>query len=220
MAAFINSATLLMVAFFIAREAVERLSNPVEIGSEIVIVLAFLSIVINGGSVLLLKKDAKNNLNIKSAYLHLFTDMMTSAAVLGGGVAMYFFQIYWLDSIISIILAFYLLYSSWGLVKQTMKVLMQFAPPDIDIDEIRNTILEQPEIKNVHHVHLWQLNEKEFHLEAHLEFKNDTPLSRATSVIEKLNIDLDEKFHICHTVFQPEFNSNHAQDLIVNKKLN
>ena len=214
-AAFVNSATLLVVAVLIAREAIFRLAEPAEIGSEMVIMLALLSIAVNGGSVLLLKKDSQKNLNIKSAYLHLFTDMMTSMAVLLGGIAMYFYRVFWVDSVLSIILSIYLLYSSWGLVMQTLRVLMQFAPPDLEIEKIKETILENSNIKNVHHLHLWQLNENEYHIEAHLEFNEDTSLSITTEIIDMLNKKLENKYNICHTVFQPEFASNHAEELIV-----
>jgi len=97
-AAFVNAATLIIVAVILIKEAVERFYNPQEIESDLVIWLSLLGIIANGFSVLLLKKDASSNMNMKSAYLHLLTDMMASVAVLIGGLLMKFYQMYWVDA--------------------------------------------------------------------------------------------------------------------------
>ena len=104
-AAFINTVILLVIAVILAEEAISRFKQPVVIETLWVVALAILSIFVNGGSVLLLKKDASENMNIKSAYLHLFSDMITSFAVLLGGIAMWYFNIFWIDSALSILIA-------------------------------------------------------------------------------------------------------------------
>ena len=109
-AAFVNSASLIVVAIILIKEAVERFfeAQPV-IQSNIVIWLSLLGIVANGLSVLLLKKDADSNMNMKSAYLHLLTDMLASVAVLIGGLVMKFYELYWVDALLTLIIAFYLI---------------------------------------------------------------------------------------------------------------
>ena len=109
-AAFVNAITLIVVAFILIYEAVLRFFHPEPIQSTIVIWLALLGIVVNGGSVLLLKKDSEHNLNMKSAYLHLLTDMMASVAVLVGGILMHFYGWFWVDSVMTMLIAFYLIY--------------------------------------------------------------------------------------------------------------
>jgi len=104
-AAFVNAMTLIIVAFFLIYEAVVRFFNPQVIEFGLVIWLSILGIVMNGLSVLLLKKDADKNLNMKSAYLHLFTDMLASVAVLAGGILMKYFQWFWVDSVMTLIIA-------------------------------------------------------------------------------------------------------------------
>jgi len=129
-AAFFNSATLIIIAVFLAFEAIKRFNDPQEIVSEIVIWLAFVGILGNGLSVLLLKRDATHNLNMKSAYLHLITDFLTSVAVLGGGLLMKYYQIYWIDALLTIFISIYLLYMSWEIFIDSLKILMLFAPKD------------------------------------------------------------------------------------------
>ncbi len=113
-AAFINSSTLIIIAVFLGIEAVKRFNEPTEIGSDLVIWLAFIAIIGNGISVLLLKRDADHNLNMKSAYLHLITDMLTSVAVMIGGILMKYYEIYWLDAVLTIFISIYLLFMSWS----------------------------------------------------------------------------------------------------------
>ena len=118
-AALIMAASLIAISVMLVREVIIRFNKPIEIDSIWVIVLAGLSILVNGGSVLLLKNESKNNMNMKSAYLHLMSDMVTSVAVLAGGVGMYFWKIFWIDSVLSLLIAVYLIYSSIGLLVKT-----------------------------------------------------------------------------------------------------
>ena len=172
-AAFINSSTLIVIAFFLAIEAVKRLNHPTEIQSNLVIWLALIAILANGLSVLLLKKDADHNLNMRSAYLHLITDMLTSVAVFAGGLLMKYYEIYWLDAILTIVISIYLFYMSWNIFIDSLKILMLFAPKHLEIESIEKEILTLEEIQNIHHVHIWQLNDHDIHFEAHIEFKKD-----------------------------------------------
>ena len=214
-AAFINSSTLIVIAVFLAIEAVKRFNNPTEIGSDLVIWLAFIAILANGLSVLLLKRDADHNLNMKSAYLHLMTDMMTSVAVMIGGILMKYYQVYWLDAILTLIISFYLLFMSWNIFLDSLKILMLFAPKGLEITAIQNEIVAVPEIENIHHVHIWQLNDHDVHFEAHIEFNKDIKLSEFDSVCSKVEHILKEKFHIHHSNLQPEFDREDHKDLII-----
>ena len=135
-AAFVNAATLIVIAVLLMKEAVERFLNPQAIASDLVIWLAVLGIVANGLSVLLLQKDSKGNMNMRSAYLHLLTDMMASVAVLVGGILMYFFKIYWIDSLLTLAISIYLIVMGYGLLKSSFKVLMLFSPEYLEIDHL------------------------------------------------------------------------------------
>lgn len=172
-AAFINSVTLIIVAFFLIYEAIIRFKNPVEISSELVIWLSILGIAFNGYSALILKKDADHNLNMKSAYLHLFTDMMASVAVLVGGILMKYFQWFWVDSVITFAIAIYLIVMGFGILKSTTKIVMLFTPENLNITEIVTAIHKVTGIHQLHHIHLWHLNDHNVHFEAHLDCKEN-----------------------------------------------
>lgn len=214
-AAFVNSATLIIIAVFLAIEAVKRFNNPQEIGSEIVIWLALVAILGNGLSVLLLRRDANHNLNMRSAYLHLITDMFTSVAVFIGGLLMKYYQIYWIDALLTIIISVYLLYMSWEIFIDSLKILMLFAPSHLEIKDIQREIISIDEIANIHHVHIWQLNDHDVHFEAHIQFKDDIPLSKFDGICQNVEKILLEKFHINHSNLQPEFERDDRKELII-----
>ncbi len=214
-AAFVNAATLIVVALILIKEAVERFFNPHEIGSNLVIWLSILGILANGFSVLLLKKDARANMNMKSAYLHLMTDMMASVAVLIGGVLMKFYEVYWIDGVLTISIAGYLMYMGYDLLKSSTKVLMLLSPDTIEVKKIVNTIGEIEPIKNVHHVHIWQLNDDEIHLEAHIDFNNDIKLSEFDLILQKIEEEVYHKYGINHINIQPEFGKCDSKQIIV-----
>ncbi|NQV77229.1 MAG: cation transporter, partial [Lutibacter sp.] len=213
-AAFINASSLIIIAIILGIEAFKRFKTPKEIDSDLVIWLAILGIAVNGFSVLLLKKDAKNNLNMKSAYIHLLTDMLTSVAVLIGGLLMKYYHVYWIDATLTLIISIYLIYLSWSILIISLKILMLFAPEHIKIDEVVNEVLKVNEIKNIHHVHIWQLNDHDCHFEAHLEFKEDIKLSSFDLVCEQVEEILNKKFKIQHCNLQPEFKREDVKELI------
>ena len=214
-AAFVNSATLVVIAIFLIIEAIERFKNPQEIESNLVIWLSLLGILANGFSVLLLKKDSEANMNMKSAYLHLFTDMLASIAVLIGGLLMKFYELYWIDSVLTLAIAIYLIFVGYDLLKNSYKVLMLFTPDNIHIKEIVSELQTIDQIKNVHHIHVWQLNEDETHLEAHVDFNKDILLSEFDQILNKIEEVLYHKFDINHVNIQPEFGKCDDKDVIV-----
>ena len=216
-ATLINSASLLIISVFIIVEAFERLTSQgsIVVNANWVIGLSILSILINGLSVLLVKEGAKTNMNIKSAYLHLFSDMLSSIAVLVGGVVILYFNIYWVDGFLSILIAIYLIITGWKLASQSISILMQFTPPNLNLQEIASLINDYPFIKNVHHAHAWQLNDHEIHFEAHVDFEEDISVSEACIRLDKIKKELREKYSITHCLLQPEFESGCNQELIV-----
>ena len=215
LAAFINASTLIIVAVLLIIEAINRFKNPQEIESNLVIWLSVIAILGNGFSVLLLKKDAEANMNMKSAYLHLFTDMMASVAVLIGGLLMKYYQVFWVDSVLTFIIALYLIWMGYDLLKTSTKVLMLFTPDAIPIKKIVNEINAFESIKNVHHVHVWQLNEDEIHLEAHIDFNQDITLSQFDTILHEIEDLVFKKYDINHVNIQPEFGKDDAKDVIV-----
>ena len=215
-AAFVNASTLIIVALFLIYGALERFFSPKTIESDLVIWLSILGIAVNGFSALLLKKDAEHNLNMKSAYLHLFTDMMASVAVLIGGLLMKYFGWFWIDSVMTILIAIYLIVVGIDLIKSSTKILMLFTPDNIDIKEIVREVHKIVGVSKLHHIHIWNLNDNELHLEAHLDCENDISLSEFNVLLDKIEQVLFTQFNINHTNIQPEFKKVEAsKDFIV-----
>ena len=214
-AAFVNSATLIIVAVFLIKEAIERFFNPEVIGSGIVITLSILGILANGFSVLLLRPDSNRNMNLRSAYLHLLTDMMASVAVLIGGILMYYFNWYWIDPLLTILIALYLIFMGYDLLKDSTRVLMLFTPNTIEVRNIVKAICRLEQVKNVHHVHIWQLNEDEVHMEAHIDFVADIRLSEFDKILDDIEDLVYHEFGINHVNIQPEFNKCDSKNIIV-----
>jgi len=214
-AAFVNAAALIIVAIILTIEALERFQNPQEVESNLVIWLSLLGIAANGFSVLLLKKDADSNMNMKSAYLHLLTDMMASVAVLVGGILMKYFHWYWVDPVLTLVIALYLIYMGYDLLKQSTRVLMLFTPGTIEVEEIVTAIKKIEPIKNVHHVHIWQLNEDEVHLEAHIDFNEDIRISQFDAILEQIEEEVYHNYGINHVNIQPEFGKCDSKQVIV-----
>ncbi|MBT8302951.1 MAG: cation diffusion facilitator family transporter [Bacteroidia bacterium] len=215
LAAFVNASTLIIIAVLLIIEAAKRFQDPQKIESNIVIWLSLLGILANGFSVLLLRKDAKTNMNMRSAYLHLMTDMLASVAVLIGGLIMKFYQVYWIDALLTMAIALYLIFVGYDLLKESFKVLMLFTPGDIHVKDIVNRLNAIESIKNTHHVHVWQLNEDEVHLEAHIDFHKDLNLSQFDLILNDIEEILHHEFHINHVNIQPEFGKCDAKDVIV-----
>lgn len=214
-AAFVNASTLIIVALFLIYGAIGRFFEPKTIESNLVIWLSILGIAVNGFSVLLLKKDAEHNLNMKSAYLHLFTDMMASVAVLIGGLLMKYFGWFWVDSVMTILIAIYLIVVGIDLIKTSTKILMLFTPDHIDIKEIIREVHKIEGVNKLHHIHIWNLNDDELHLEAHLDCSEDIKISQFNILLDKIEQVLFHQFHINHINIQPEFQKEDAKDFIV-----
>lgn len=215
LAALINIISIITIAGFIFINAISRWGTTLKINGLIVIYLALLSILINGGSVLLLKKESKENMNMRAAYLHLLSDLLTSIAVLLAGGLIYFFKLYWIDSVLSIIIALYLVYVSLQILFEAIGVLMQFVPKNFNIDVIKSQIEEIEGIKNIHHIHVWQLTERNSHFEAHVEFEEDYTLSQANKVLARAKTLLIDN-GISHITLEQEYLSEHNSEAIHN----
>ncbi len=212
-AAFINAATLMIIATVLIQEAIERLVNPKPIEGVIVIYLAGLGILFNGLSALLVKKGAKADINMRSAYLHLFSDMLTSVAVLIGGFAIRYLGWYWVDGVLTIAISMYLIYSSWGIFYDSVRIFMQFTPIGISIETIADEITRIPGVKNIHHVHAWRLDDHEMMFEAHLDLEQDFTISQFEDILENVEKALHQH-NIHHYNIQPEWVRDDEKALI------
>lgn len=215
LAAFINASTLIIVAIILIFEAIKRFKNPQEIESTLVILLSIVAILGNGYSVILIKKTTKNNINMQSAYFHLLTDMLASVAVLIGGLLMKYFQLFWVDSVLTFLIAVYLIWVGFDLLKTSTKMIMLFTPDHISIKDVVFKVNKLPLVKKLHHVHIWNLSDEELHLEAHLDLNEDISTTQFNHLLLQIEELLHDKFNINHVTIQPEFNKEDPKEVIV-----
>jgi cobalt-zinc-cadmium efflux system protein len=205
LAAFINSLALIGISVFLVFEAVDRLVNPQEVNAFWMFWPGLLGLLANGISVLILEKERHKNLNIKAAYLHLLGDALTSLAVIAGAVLIWLFNVLWVDSAVTILISIYLFVHTLKLLKQSVSILMQMAPADFDRTKIEQRLLNIAEIKNIHHIHVWNLTDKIVHFECHVLLKNDLNVSETNQIFEAARKILHDDFDIEHVTMQFEF---------------
>lgn len=218
LAALFNAVVLIAICIFLFVEAYERFRNPQAIKGGIMLSVAVFGLIANLISVLVLQKEKSYNLNIRAAYLHLLGDTLSSVAVIAGGIAILVWQIYWLDPLVTVAVGVYIIYHTWDVVRQTVDILMQATPRHIDIQEIKQSVEALPQVENIHHLHIWQMDDEHIHLEAHLNISQDLSLSKAQTVRHDVETLLKDKFGISHITLQIEYKGcKDNNDLIVNR---
>jgi cobalt-zinc-cadmium efflux system protein len=205
LAAMLNAGILVVISVWLFYEALWRIFNPEPIKSGLMIIVAVIGLLANFVAVILLRADSKKNINIKAAYLHLFGDTLSSVAVIIGGILIYFFEVYWLDPVITMMIGMYLLRETWRILKQANAILMQGVPEGLDIELIRKDLEQIDEIANIHHVHLWNLDDHSLHFECHAELKEDFHLSETNHIQSKIESLLENKYDIGHITVQFEY---------------
>ncbi len=200
--AFINSAVLLAISIVLIIEAFKRWQSPESIDGMLMIIVAFIGLVANLVSVFLLEKDSHISLNIKSSYLHLLGDTVSSVGVLLGGIAIKLWSVVWIDPLITILISVYISVETWKVLKKTINILMQ-SSADLDYESMKRDVEIIDKVINIHHVHSWMTNEKTIYFEAHIEM-DDMQLSEAGKIYDKIEHLLKEKYGISHITIQQE----------------
>ncbi len=201
-AAFVNAAALAAISLFLVVEALRRLRAPRAIDSGLMIGIAAVGLAANLAAVLLLRKGARGNMNVRSSYLHLVGDTASSVVVVLGGAAIRLWGASWIDPLVTVLISLFILRESWEIVRGSVGILMQSAA-DLDYDAMRREIEAIPEVRNIHHVHTWMSNEETVYFEAHVEVE-DRPLSQACAIAERIERLLKETYGVAHVTLQFE----------------
>ncbi|HJE45134.1 cation diffusion facilitator family transporter [Levilactobacillus namurensis] len=200
--ALLNAGVLILVSVILAVEAVRRLLAPEPVKGDVMLLVAIVSFAANLLSTILLNHGTKHNLNIRATYLHLLSDALASIGVIIGAILITVWQISWVDPTITILVAGYIVYESWPIVKQTFAILMEGAPK-LDYDAIAHDICALPEIKGVHHLHAWQIDENNLVFSVHVNMQ-DLPLSQIEPVYRQIEALLCHKYNVNHVTIQAE----------------
>ncbi len=204
LAALFNAVVLVVIIVFLFREAWIRLNNPEPIKGMIMFIVSVTGLLANLFAVLLLRKESGKNINIRAAYLHLLGDTISSVAVIIGSLFIVFFQIYWIDPLITVFIGLYILKETFAILRETVDILMQGTPKGLDLDEVINALEQFHSIDDVHHVHAWNLNDSQIHFECHVNLKNDLQVSESTLILQQIGDHLKKYFHIDHITIQFE----------------
>jgi cobalt-zinc-cadmium efflux system protein len=201
--AFINLIILVAVSLFLIKEGVERFLNPQDVDGTIMFWVALAGLVGNVLSVVILHSDSKESLNIKSATVHLFWDAMASLAVIIGGILIFLYNLTVVDPILTIAIALYILYTSYGLLKETTAILMEATPSEIDVQAIKQRLEQVKFVQDVHHIHVWKMDENETMMECHVLIPEEKS-SSLESVKSDIKGVLSDTFGITHSAIEFE----------------
>ncbi len=168
LAALFNASMLFMVAVYILFEAYQRFTHPPEIQSVGMMIVAVIGLIINLISMKILVSSAQDSLNVKGAYLEVLSDALGSVGVIIGAVIIYFTQWYWVDTIIAVLIGFWVLPRTWILLKQSINILLEGVPEEIDIEKLRQDLLALEGVESIHQLKVWAITSKNVHLTVHL----------------------------------------------------
>lgn len=202
LAAFVNAATLIILSLWIALEAIHRLSHPVAVHAHIMMWTAAAGVLMNGLIAALLWGVARD-VNIRSAFLHMAGDTLSTAAVIVGGIVILFTGQNWIDPVLSLLIAALILWSSISIVRETLNILLEGTPRGVTLPQIRAAMEAVEGVINVHDLHVWSLGSQSRALACHVTIA-DIPPSESACILVKLNHILHDHFHISHTTIQFE----------------
>ena len=201
LAALLNGATLLTLSVLIAREAWERLSAPPEVQGGLMLLVAAGGLAINLANLRILSGGRQSNLNVRGAWLHVMADTLGSLGAISAGAAIYFLGWRWADPLASFVIASLVLYSAWGLIRETLDVLMEGVPKGISIEEITEALTELRGVMGTHDLHVWSLTSGRNVATAHLIITEDADHQ---GIIDAANRMLASRFSIHHATIQVE----------------
>ena len=204
--ALINALVLVAVAFYILLEAFHRLGKPNNISLGLMLGVGSIGLFGNLLSIVILNKEKDKSINLKSAYLHLFYDTLSSVFVIVSAVLIYFTDYVIIDVIASAVIAVMILYSSFEIIKEGVHILMQGVPEGLDFNKVYKSIQKVRGVKSIHNLHIWSINSKDSFLSCHVCMDARTKRD-PDELIESINRILGEKYDIHHSVIQLEENN-------------
>jgi len=218
LAALLNAVILIVISVFLLKEAYERWNDPRPINSMVMLVVAMIGLLANLYALIILKKDAHKSINVRAAYVHLIGDSLSSLVVIIGGILIQIFKVYWVDPLITLLISIYIIREGFVILKESVNILMQSTPDQLDLSKVKRRIEQLPEVHNIHHIHAWMLTDNEIHLEAHVELNNDLRLSEVKNTHSEIEQIMVREFHVVHVTLQFEYDTDHAPHLIHKEK--
>lgn len=218
LAALANGAVLIVITMVILYEAVLRMIHPPSIEAPLMLAVAVAGLAANAAGVFVLHDKSKTSLNVRGAFLHMMSDLLSSVAVIVAALLILFFNLRIADPVLSMMISGIILWGAWKLVTQSTQILLESVPANIKLEDVRQSIRKVAGVVDVHDLHVWTLSSGLYALSAHLVVE-DRPLSACSSVVAECEDMLADRFGISHTTFQLECETC-AEDACVFRPLN
>jgi len=201
--ALINSTTLVIISLGIFYEAWRRFTDPPEVQSGILITVGLIAVTINLVTALLVRKGSEHDLNIRSTFVHLMGDVFSTVGAVIAGVIIYFTNANWLDPLVSVLIGFLILYNAWGILRDTMDILLEATPRDIDTSKLVQDVMQVKGVLGVHDLHVWSLTQNLRTMSAHI-LTDDLHISAGAEIQRGINEIVFHRYNISHATLQLE----------------
>jgi cobalt-zinc-cadmium efflux system protein len=208
--ALFNAVVLLISIGIITYEAIQRLFNPNPVSGLNVALVAGIGIVINFTTAIMFFRGKENDLNIKSAYLHLMADALVSLAIVIGGIGMYYLHWFWIDPLLSIIVVLVILFTTWHLLKDSLRLSLDAVPENISVADVKETAMKMDGVEDLHHIHIWALSTTENALTAHLVLSAGVTTNEEKKIKHEFKHLLEHK-NIHHVTLETERESDNCE---------
>lgn len=216
LAAFTNGVGLLVISVVLFIEAIERFFKPEKVDGTLMFWIAIIGLLANLVSMLTLKTGAKHNLNLRSTFVHMLADALSSLVVVFGAIVINFWQINWIDPILTMVVSIFISHEAVKITLKAANILME-SNPGIDLTRVHMTILQHHEINNVHHVHIWRYSDDYIMLDAHLNVDKTLTCGEFEILSKKIGEELEQKFGINHVNLQVECERGKTDKMIYGK---
>lgn len=201
--ALFNSTTLVIISIGIFYEAWRRFINPPEVQSGILIGVGAIAVVVNLVTALLIRHGSENDLNLRSAFLHLMGDVISTVGAVIAGIIIRFTGFNWVDALVSALIGLLILWNAWGILKESLGILMESSPGDVDMKNLEQDMLSVDGVKGVHDLHVWSITTSLRTLSAHV-VTDDIPISQGARIQAAMNKMLTDRHAITHATIQLE----------------
>jgi cobalt-zinc-cadmium efflux system protein len=201
--ALVNSTSLVLISVGIFYDAYRRLLAPPEVKADVLIVVGLVAIVINLVTALLVRSGSHHDLNLKSTYVHLMGDVLSTIGAVAAGIVIRFTDMDWVDPLASIFIGLLILWNAWGILRESINILMESTPKDVDMEALQADLLKVEGVRGVHDLHVWSIAQSLRTLSAHILI-DDIPISESMVIQAAVSDMLDHKYRISHATLQLE----------------
>jgi cobalt-zinc-cadmium efflux system protein len=201
--ALVNATILALIALAIFYDAYRRLLAPPEVKADVLIGVGAVAVIVNLGTALLVRRGSEHDLNLRSAFVHLMGDVISTLGAVAAGIAIHFTGLNWLDPLVSLLIGLLIFWNAWSILRESVNILMEATPSDVDVDAMVSDILHVQGVRGVHDLHIWSITRGLRTLSAHI-LTDDIPISEGTRIQFAVSETLFHNYGIAHATLQLE----------------